>query len=619
MTRASLFDLSGRCAVSPGRRAASARRSRSRSRSTGADIVGLSLDDASRDRRRQSRARGARSTPARRRHEPPRRPRACRGCRARDVRPARRLGQQRRPPPREAVPRDDRGGVARSPRRQPVRLRLGLPRRRTAHGRAGRAAASSTSAPPRTCSRSPTSLRTSPRRAASSGSRGRLPLELAPHGITVNAIAPGATDTPLNATSYTPEVRAAYEKRISLGHIADPAEIGDAAVFLACDASRYVTGTSCSSTAGSRSTARSVTPAPDDPTMISRRGSPTQTSSRPPSRRSSRGACGRSAGVDVRVGAASTSGCSRTAASTSARRGFGGHHSRGSPRRASSASGPREPRRRHGLGQRLGRGLVTTCGLSNVGRASEGHGLHGTYTARQATDIHVERSTSDVTVTRHRRGSTLHAAPANPYDVRPRGPRCRRPRPNGSAWTAAAPLLYHVNIGAPLWDGDAFLETDAREVVPRDDDAAAELDTWDVPPTPAAGAPNVSSSTLAPPGRRLTSPRFGIEVTVRSSLPRLWQWVHPATGTNALAIEPANCSVLGRAHDIGAGQMPFLDPGEHRSTWLAIEAASVARRRAKACERLCSHTRRRAVETNAGACCGEPGRAGAAPAARAAP
>lgn len=69
-----------------------------------------------------------------------------------------------------------------------------------------------------------------------------LAVEVAPLGITVNAIAPGAVDTPLNATAYTPEVRRTYEQRIPIGRIADPDEIADAIVFLASPASRYMTG-----------------------------------------------------------------------------------------------------------------------------------------------------------------------------------------------------------------------------------------------------------------------------------------------------------------------------------------------------------------------------------------
>ena len=55
-------------------------------------------------------------------------------------------------------------------------------------------------------------------------------------GDPVNALAPGAIDTPLNAHAYTPAVRATYAQRIAMGRHRQPDEVADVVVFLASDA-----------------------------------------------------------------------------------------------------------------------------------------------------------------------------------------------------------------------------------------------------------------------------------------------------------------------------------------------------------------------------------------------
>ncbi len=68
-----------------------------------------------------------------------------------------------------------------------------------------------------------------------------------------------------------------------------------------------------------------------------------------------------------------------------------------------------------------GGGLVTTCGLDNVGAASEGVGLHGTYTFLEAREVAVERSPDEVDRPRDGRGPARAAGGAHDPDDGGRG------------------------------------------------------------------------------------------------------------------------------------------------------------------------------------------------------
>ena len=206
----------------------------------------------------------------------------------------------------------------------------------------------------------------------------------------------------------------------------------------------------------------------------------------------------------------------------------------------------------------FGGGLMVTCGLRNVGAPSEGHPLHGWYSSLPARDVEITATSASARIVDASiPGPTLELS----REIRLTDGAIRVTDVVRNAGTSVepAPLLYHVNL---LWDS---VDIDAGEVVPRDESARnGDWRTLD-----ELGPERVYEHIGA---TRAEVAFRDIRVRVRSSLPRLWQWIEPSYG--ALGIEPANCGVRGREHDRAEGRQPLLAPGEARTTTLEITVSS---------------------------------------------
>ena len=70
-----------------------------------------------------------------------------------------------------------------------------------------------------------------------------LAVELGPLGITVNSIAPGAIETPINTALLNDEAKLrSLLRQIPLGRLGKPEDVAGLAAFLASDEAAYVTG-----------------------------------------------------------------------------------------------------------------------------------------------------------------------------------------------------------------------------------------------------------------------------------------------------------------------------------------------------------------------------------------
>lgn len=86
-------------------------------------------------------------------------------------------------------------------------------------------------------------------KAAIYGLNRALARSLGPHGIRVNTVSPGATETPMIA-EYTEAARENAAARTMVGRIGQPGDVADVARFLISNRARFVTGDVISASGG---------------------------------------------------------------------------------------------------------------------------------------------------------------------------------------------------------------------------------------------------------------------------------------------------------------------------------------------------------------------------------
>ncbi len=241
---------------------------------------------------------------------------------------------------------------------------------------------------------------------------------------------------------------------------------------------------------------------------------------------------------------------------------------------------------------RFNGGLVTTCGLRNIGPPKGDDGQHGDFSHRPAQQVSWRTWVGPD-------GSGVEAT-ALVEDIALLGPSLTVRRTitssapgDGSSATvrlvdvvenvgttpADLAILYHVNLGAPLVAPGTTVDVDAA--------------SWQIrEPNPLVPSPGA----IPEPTDALTEAVFehhglradddgwgqalvrndsaGLAVRIRwslSTLPRLYQWVLPTRGRWALGVEPANAALFGGDEAALRASADRLEPGETRTLALIID------------------------------------------------
>lgn len=232
-------------------------------------------------------------------------------------------------------------------------------------------------------------------------------------------------------------------------------------------------------------------------------------------------------------------------------------------------------------------GLVVTCGLSYAGaNGTENgrlYGLHGRVGNLPASCVSwrgwwegdeyrlaIEGRVRETTVF----GENLELHRTIATSLGSKSVEIRDEVHNLSFRPAEHMMLYHVNLGFPVVSEDSRLLTPALSISPRDAEAQAEADRALMMDPPRHGyrekvyfhelpedADEVCAALLNPTVSSGAGKGLGLACLFSArQLPRLTEWKMMDEGTYVLGIEPANCSVLGRAAERQAGTLDVIPP-----------------------------------------------------------
>ena len=239
----------------------------------------------------------------------------------------------------------------------------------------------------------------------------------------------------------------------------------------------------------------------------------------------------------------------------------------------------------------FGGGFLTTCGLQNIG-SSDGIdpelSVHGRISNTPAENVCVEilPNGSGVIVSGTLREGVIFGSRL----VLHRKITCLKGNDaieitdtvTNEAFTEdAVSMLYHFNIGYPMLSETAVPYIPANKTIPRNGHAATDLENWSVVRSPSAGYEEMCyyhflrENVIGMDNSQInTSLRIAFDSPI---LDRAVQWRMFGAGDYVMGLEPASCTLEGRADAVANGSQKYIKARESIQNNLKITFGECAK------------------------------------------